>query len=98
MRIGPFFYPMPTHARNGLGGGAAWRYFGRGGAAAGVGHACLLRGRAGAGECTYSFNKLVQVLRVEYVFTYTCDAATGIRIPYSAWLNLYMTYIPPYSR
>ena len=40
----------------------------------------------------------VQVLRVEYVFTYSCDADTRIHITYSAWFTLYMTGTRTYSR
>jgi len=37
-------------------------------------------------------------LRVEYVFTYSCDAATRIWITYSAWWTLYMSGTRIYSR
>jgi len=37
-------------------------------------------------------------LRVEYVFTYSCDAAIRIWIPYSAWWTLCMTGTRTYSR
>jgi len=40
----------------------------------------------------------VITLRVEQVFTYSWDAATRIRIPYSAWFTPYMTWICTYSR
>jgi len=36
-------------------------------------------------------------LRVEYIFTDSCGAATRIWIMYSAWLTLYMTWIRTYS-
>jgi len=43
-------------------------------------------------------HRRVLTLRVEYIFTYSCGATTSIRIAYSAWLTLYMTWIRTYSR
>jgi len=37
-------------------------------------------------------------LHVEQVFTYSWDAATRVRIAYSAWSTLYMTWICAYSK
>jgi len=37
-------------------------------------------------------------LHVEYVFTYSCDAATRAWITYSVWSTLYMTWTRTYSR
>jgi len=31
----------------------------------------------------------VQILRVEWLFTYSCGAAIGVQIAYSAWFILY---------
>jgi len=39
-----------------------------------------------------------ETLRVKYIFTYSWEAASRIRITYSAWLTLYMTWICTYSK
>jgi len=44
-----------------------------------------------------SKRKRCRIQRVEYVFTYSCDAATSIWIAYSAWLNP-STSRPPVNR
>jgi len=41
---------------------------------------------------------VVFYLRVEYIFTYSWDAATRIQITYSAGLTLYTPWIYTYSR
>jgi len=42
--------------------------------------------------------RVLAALCVEYLFTYSCDAATRIRITFSARLTLYMTETRTYSR
>ena len=48
--------------------------------------------------CTKNHTIKFLVLRVKSVFTLSWDAAIRIRIPYSAYVALYTTYIRTYSR
>jgi len=59
-------------------------------------HALSAVGAEEQGSAAAAANEEV-TLHVEYIFTYSCDAATRIWITYSAWLTLYMTGTRTYS-